>query len=62
MKQPVELPISGMVVGDSFFVPCIDTKEISNEAHKLARQHAFKLRIEKVVYEQLFGVRIWRIE
>lgn len=50
------------MVGDSFFVPCVDTQEVSIEAHKLARQHAFKLRIEKVVYEQLFGVRIWRIE
>ena len=51
-----------MVVGDSFFAPCIDTQEIINEAQKLARLHKFKLRIEKVVYEQLFGVRIWRIE
>ena len=62
MKQPVELPISSMVVGDSFFVPCIDTKEVSNEAYKLAKTHNFKLRIEKVIYEQLFGLRIWRIE
>jgi hypothetical protein len=62
MKQPVELPIGSMVVGDSFFAPCIDTQEIINEAQKLARLHKFKLRIEKVVYEQLFGVRVWRIE
>ena len=51
-----------MVVGDSFFVPCLDTKEVSNEAYKLAKTHNFKLRIEKVIYEQLFGLRIWRIE
>ena len=62
MKQPVELPISSMVVGDSFFVPCVDQHEINAEAHRIARQYKFRLRIEKVVYEKLFGVRIWRIE
>jgi hypothetical protein len=62
MKQPVELPIGSMVVGDSFFVPCIDQHEIMDEARSIARQYKFRLRIEKVVYEKLFGVRIWRIE
>jgi hypothetical protein len=62
MKQPVELPVGSLVVGDSFFVPCIDTQEVSIEAHKLARQHTFKLRVEKVVYNGLYGIRIWRIE
>jgi hypothetical protein len=62
MKQPVELPISSMVVGDSFFVPCIDTNEISTEAHKLAKAHNCKIKLEKVIYEQLFGLRVWRIE
>ena len=62
MKQPVELPIGNMVVGDSFFVPCIDTNEISTEAHKLAKEYNFKIKLEKVIYGQLFGLRVWRIE
>jgi hypothetical protein len=62
MKQPVELPVSSLVVGDSFFVPCVAQHEITSEAHRLARQYKFKLRIEEVVYEQLYGIRIWRIE
>jgi hypothetical protein len=62
MKQPVELPVGSLVVGDSFFVPCVDTKEVSSEVYKLARQYKFKLRVEEVVYEQLYGLRIWRIE
>ena len=62
MKQPVDLPIGSMVVGDSFFVPCVDQHEITEEARIIARQHKFKLRIEKVIYGKLFGVRIWRIE
>lgn len=62
MKQPVELPIGSMVVGDSFFVPCIDTDEITTEAHKLAKAYNFKIKLEKVIYGQLFGLRVWRIE
>jgi hypothetical protein len=62
MKQPIELPVGSMVVGDSFFVPCVDTHEVSHEAHRLARQYKFKLRIEKVVYNSLYGIRIWRTE
>ena len=62
MKQPIELPIGSMVVGDSFFAPCIDTQEVSIEAHKLAKAHNFKIKLEKVIYGQLFGLRVWRIE
>lgn len=62
MKQPIELPISSMMVGDSFFVPCVDETEVKDEARKIARQYKYKLRIESIVYNGLFGVRVWRIE
>lgn len=61
MKQPVILPIGSMEVGDSFFVPCIDEKEIKKEAAVLAKQFNFDLRVERVVYNGLYGLRIWRI-
>lgn len=50
-----------MEVGDSFFVPCIDEKEIKKEAAVLAKQFNFDLRVERVVYNGLYGLRIWRI-
>jgi hypothetical protein len=62
MKQPIELPIGSMMVGDSFFVPCVDETEVKNEARKIARQYKYRLRLESVVYNTLFGVRVWRIE
>jgi hypothetical protein len=61
MDQPIDLPIADMVIGDSFFVPCIDDNEVKKEASKLAKQYAVDLRVEKVVYNGMYGVRIWRI-
>jgi hypothetical protein len=61
MDQPIELPIADMVIGDSFFVPCLDDAEIKREATKLAKQFAVDLRVEKVVYNGMYGIRIWRI-
>jgi hypothetical protein len=61
MDQPIDLPIADMVIGDSFFVPCIDDNEVKKEAAKLAKQYAVDLRVEKVVYNGMYGVRIWRI-
>jgi hypothetical protein len=50
-----------MAVGDSFFVPCLDDAEIKKEVTRLAEAYKFALRIEKVAYKGMFGVRIWRI-
>ena len=61
MKQPVELPVASMVVGDSFFVPCIDDAEIRRSLAQLAEDYGVKLRIERVVYKGMYGLRVWRI-
>lgn len=61
MKQPVELPVGSMVAGDSFFVPCIDEDQIKRELDKLATAFQFDLRVEKTVYNGMFGLRVWRI-
>jgi hypothetical protein len=61
MKQPVELPVASMVVGDSFFVPCIDDVEIRRSLAQLAEDFKVKLRIERVVYKGMYGLRVWRI-
>jgi|688.fasta_scaffold2000717_1 hypothetical protein len=61
MKQPIELPIASMDKGDSFFVPCIEYDEVRREATRLSKDFNYDLRIERVVYNGLYGVRIWRI-
>jgi hypothetical protein len=50
-----------MTVGDSFFVPCLEDTEIKREATRLAEAYKVNLRIEKVAYKGMYGVRIWRI-
>ena len=57
----VELPIADMTVGDSFFVPCLDDTEIKRELAKLAEAYKYNLRVEKVAYKGMYGLRIWRI-
>ena len=61
MKQPIVLPIASMEIEDSFFVPCIDEEEVKREAKKLAKEFNVNLRVERVVYNGLYGLRIWRI-
>lgn len=61
MKQPIELPIASMDKGDSFFVPCIEYDEVRREAALIAKEFSFDLRIERVVHNGFYGVRIWRI-
>lgn len=61
MKQPVELPVASMVVGDSFFVPCIDDAEIRRSLAQLAEDYGVKLRVERVVYRGMYGLRVWKI-
>jgi hypothetical protein len=55
------LPIGSMVQGDSFFVPCLDDTDIRKELTQLAHDFKFNLRIEKVLYNGMYGVRVWRI-
>ena len=62
MKQPLDLPIGSMGVGDSFFVPCLDEEEVKLEARRLGRQYKYKLRFESVVYNEMYGLRVWRLE
>jgi len=50
-----------MEIGDSFFVPCIAEEEVKREAKKLAKEFNVNLRVERVVYNGLYGLRIWRI-
>ena len=55
MNQPVDLPVADMVVGDSFFVPCIDPEALKLVCARLARDYGYDLRIEKVVHNGLLS-------
>lgn len=62
MKQPIDLPVGAMDIGDSFFVPCIDDAEIRRELARTSDDFDYVLRVERVVYHGMYGLRVWRIE
>jgi hypothetical protein len=62
MKQPIELPIGAMDIGDSFFVPCIDDAEIRRELARISDDFDYALRVERVINRGMYGLRVWRIE
>lgn len=62
MQQPIDLPVGAMDIGDSFFVPCIDDAEIRRELARISDDFDYVLRVERVVYHGMYGLRVWRIE
>ena len=47
--------------GESFFVPTLEPDSITKEVKKIAKQDEVKIRIKSVVYDNILGVRVWRI-
>lgn len=62
MKQPINLPVGAMDIGDSFFVPCIDDVEIRRELEDISNDFDYALRVERVIYRGMYGLRVWRID
>ena len=62
-KQPqVDLPVAGLEVGDSFFVPSIDPESTLRQCKALARRYRMCLssRIGIDVATGCYGIRVWR--
>ena len=47
-------------VGQSVFIPCIDTEEAVKQATKVAARYGYKMQYAVVIEKQHLGVRIWR--
>ena len=62
MKQPTNLPVGAMDIGDSFFVPCVDDVEIRRELAQISDDFDYALRVERVVSRGMYGLRVWRID
>tara|TARA_R100001510_G_C7624694_1_gene184787 strand:- start:796 stop:987 length:192 start_codon:yes stop_codon:yes gene_type:complete len=62
MKEPNwKYPFLSMKNGESFFVPTLEPDSITKEVKKIAKQDEVKIRIKSVVYDNILGVRVWRI-
>lgn len=63
MKEPSwKYPFKAMKSGESFFVPTLEPDFITKDIKKLAKQEDIKIRIKSVVYDNIYGVRIWKID
>tara|TARA_R100000426_G_C4785350_1_gene96367 strand:+ start:78 stop:299 length:222 start_codon:yes stop_codon:yes gene_type:complete len=51
---------SGMVVGSSLFVPCINTHKALKQVKELFAEFGWKHTAKVVVNNSKLGVRIWR--
>jgi hypothetical protein len=61
LKWNLKATISGMSVGDSFFIPCLECDRVQSKALELGRDFGYKLSTRKVVEDLVKGVRVWRV-
>jgi hypothetical protein len=60
-KWNLDPVMGGMVVGDSFFVPCIQCTELQSLVHKLAAEFGIKVKIRTRFEHYVKGIRVWRV-
>jgi|VirMetMinimDraft_7_1064189.scaffolds.fasta_scaffold118458_2 hypothetical protein len=49
-------------VGTSFFVPCLNRKEVADYILKETGRLRFKVICKHVIERHRYGLRVWRIE
>ena len=49
-----------MVVGSSFFVPCINTQQAVNELKRITGEKGWSISVKSFIENGKLGVRIWR--
>lgn len=51
---------SGMHVGASLFVPCINTQKAKDQVVKLFKRKEWRVKTKIVIENDRLGIRIWR--
>lgn len=54
-------PFDGMEIGDSFFIPTLNTSGMLFNIKEAARKSETQVRCAIVVHDNMLGVRTWRI-
>jgi hypothetical protein len=62
LKWNLETPMGAMRVGDSFFVPCVQCRQIENGVRHLAKLYRIKIKVRVQFERYVKGVRVWRLE
>jgi hypothetical protein len=50
------------VVGSSFFIPCLDTKEALAQVKRTTKRLGYRIKTQTVVEKGIRGLRVWRIK
>jgi len=56
-----EYVLCRLLVGDSFFVPCLDTDKVRREIMRAAEEVGIKVSVRLAVEGELQGLRAWRV-
>lgn len=51
---------ANMVIGASFFVPCLNTHKAKEQVTKIAKGKRWQVIIKIVIENDKLGIRIWR--
>jgi hypothetical protein len=61
-KEPSWIyPFMGMDVGDSFFIPTLNSAEIIYSAMEAGKQHGIRTKAYAAMKDGIMGVRVWRV-
>ena len=60
-KWNLKAPISGMRVGDSFFVPCLACEQLESRIRSIAADFGYKVSVRSTTEDLIKGIRTWRI-
>jgi hypothetical protein len=59
---PVIIEWHKMVLGSSFFIPCLDSRSLAKEILVAARQRKIRLVYKEKVENAKIGLRFWRVK
>ena len=60
-KWDLRAVLGGMAVGDSFFVPCLECKDLNREINRLAKMFDIEVETKYRTEELIKGLRTWRV-
>lgn len=53
--------ISGMRIGDSFFIPCLNCTLLDSRIRRLSKEFGYDFSVRNVTEEFVKGLRVWRV-
>lgn len=61
LKWNLRVAISGMEVGDTFFIPCLNCDTEKRAVGSWGREFGYKLSYRPVTEDYVKGIRVWRV-